>query len=379
MGRTQTITVCHLISGDLWAGPEVQVHALLKSLQSVPELEISIIVLNEGKFAKLLAEAGFRVKVIDESKNRFPNIVKLAAAELTGRRIDILHSHRYKENFIATLLKKRCDVRHLAQTVHGIGEPFSGLKKLKVMLYDFLNDRATRQFDRVLAVSDDIRRELGNRYDISKIVTIHNAVDISEVIPKRSSEEVREELGIGPDHQVIGTIGRMVPIKGIDQFLSVAKIIVGKKPDVILLLAGDGPQQSEYENMARSMGLANNVRFLGYRHDAADILNCLDLFVMTSYHEGIPVVLLEAMTLKRPVVAMSVGGIPEVIEDNISGNLVEPKNVPRFAEDCLALLADPQRAQRYGEAARDRIKAEFSIDVQRDRVLNLYHDLMRLP
>ncbi|HVP07686.1 MAG TPA: glycosyltransferase, partial [Candidatus Acidoferrum sp.] len=301
MGRDQTITVCHLISGDLWAGPEVQIHALLKSLQSVPDLNISIIVLNEGKFAALLAEAGFRVKVIDENKNRFPGIVKQATAELTGRRIDILHSHRYKENFIATLLKKRCDVRHLVQTVHGIGEPFTGLKKLKVKLYDVLNDRATRQFDRVVAVSDDIRRELGNRYDISKVVTIHNAVDTSQVMPKRSSAEVRSELGIRLDQPVIGSVGRMVPIKGIDQFLAVAKMIAGKRPDAVLLLAGDGPQQSEYENMTRSMGLTNNVRFLGYRHDVADVLNCLDLFVMTSYHEGIPLVLLEAMTLKRPV------------------------------------------------------------------------------
>jgi glycosyltransferase involved in cell wall biosynthesis len=379
MGRYQTINVCHIISGDLWAGPEVQVHGLLSALASEPELEISIIVMNQGKLATLLKEAGLRVRVIEENRYRFDEIVRRASAELAGRRLDIVHSHRYKENFIAAMLRKRHQVGHLVQTVHGIEEPFTGFKNLKIKLYEFLNDRASRRFDAVVTVSDDIRRQLSSRFDDSKMVTIHNAVDLSRVSASRSADEVRKELGIGADQPVIASVGRMVPVKGFDQFIMASKMISREIPDALFLLVGDGPEQARYEELAAKSGVADKIRFLGYRHDIWDILNCMDLFAMTSYHEGIPVVLLEAMALKRPVVAMSVGGIPEVIEDGVSGRLVEARDIEGFAAACRELLANPERASAIGIEARRRVEGEFSVTVQKDRVLNLYRDLVRSP
>jgi glycosyltransferase involved in cell wall biosynthesis len=124
------------------------------------------------------------------------------------------------------------------------------------------------------------------------------------------------------------------------------------------------------------VGLGDRVRLLGFRNDILDIVQCLDLFVMTSHHEGIPIVLLEAMALKRPVVAMSVGGIPEVIEDNISGLLVQPGDIDGVAEACLELLARPDRARALGEGARRRVEAEFSIEAHRSRVMTLYRDVV---
>jgi len=376
MGIHQEIAICHLISGDLWAGAEVQAYSLLLSLRTEPSLGISVIVLNEGKLADLLKQAGIQVTVIDETKNRFGTIVKMASAELSGQRIDILHSHRYKENLLGVLLKKRCRIDHLVQTVHGNQEQMSGLKNLKAWLYGYINDRTSRRFDRIIAVSDDIRRERSDGLEPAKIVTIHNAVDMSRVIPARSAGVVRKELGIGDNQPVIGAIGRMVPVKGYDRFLLAAKVIASRRPDAVFLLVGDGPKQSEYEKLAHSLGLEHHVRFLGFRHDIWDIVNCLDLFVMTSHHEGIPLILLEAMALKRPVVAMSVGGIPEVIEHNVSGTLVRSGDIESVAEVCLELIAQPDWALALGEGARRRVETEFSIDVHRDRVLALYTDVV---
>ena len=376
MGINQKITVCHVLSGDLWAGAEVQVYSLLMSLQSEQCFEISVIVLNEGKLSDLLSNAGFRVAVIDEDKNRFWTIVKKASAELAGRRIDIFHSHRYKENVLGLLLKRRCQIEHLVQTVHGIQERLSGFKSLKAQLYRYFNGIASNGFDRFITVSDDIRRRRSNHFDLGKMVTIHNAVDISRVVLTRQAGVVRKELGIGDSQPLIGAVGRMVPVKGFDRFLAAAKVIAERRPDAKFVLVGDGPQRVELENLARSQGLNNQVRFLGFRDDILDIVNCFDLFVMTSHHEGIPIVLLEGMVLKRPVVAMSVGGIPEVIEDNISGLLVKSGDVEHVAEACLELLDHPDRARMLGEAARRRVETEFSMDVHRDRVVALYKDVV---
>ncbi len=376
MGINQKIAICHLVSGDLWAGAEVQAYSLLLSLRTEPSLSLSVIVLNEGKLADLLKQAGIQVTVIDETKNRFGTIVKMASAELSGQSIDILHSHRYKENLLGVLLKRRCQIGHLVQTVHGNQENMSGLKSLKARLYGYINSRISRRFDRIIAVSDDIRRQRSGCLDYAKIVTIHNAVDMSRVIPSRPAGVVRRELGIGDSQPVIGAIGRMVPVKGFDRFLLAAKVIASRRSDAVFLLVGDGPKQSEYEQLAKSLGLEHQVRFLGFRHDIWDIVNCLDLFVMTSYHEGIPLILLEAMTLKLPVVAMSVGGIPEVVEHNVSGILVRPGDIERVARVCLDLLAQADRELTLGEGARLRVETEFSIEVHRNRVLAVYKDVV---
>jgi L-malate glycosyltransferase len=376
MGSYQKIAVCHILSGDLWAGAEVQAYLLLLSLRTEPRLDISVIVLNEGKLASLFREAGIRVTIIDETRNSFRTIVKKACAELAGRRIDILHSHRYKENLLGVLLRRCCAIDHLVQTVHGAPEPQSGFKGLKAGLYCALNRFASRRFDRIIAVSDDLHRLLSDRFDPTKIITVHNAVDVAQVVPVRPATVVRKELGIGVNQLVVGAVGRMVPVKGFDRFIDVAKVIAREKSAAVFLLVGDGPLLDEYRRLVHSLGLDNQVRLPGFRNDILDIVNCFDLFVMTSYHEGIPIGLLEAMALKRPVVAISVGGISEVIEHNISGVLVDSGDIDVVAEACLELLAHPDRAQILGEAARHRVETKFSIAVHRDRVLALYKDVV---
>jgi L-malate glycosyltransferase len=376
MGIHQKIAVCHVISGDLWAGAEAQVCSLLKSLKVDQSVAVSVIAMNEGRLAEFFRRESIPVTVIAESENGFLGILERVAAELSGRKIDIIHSHRYKENLLAVLLKNRRRVEHLVQTVHGNQERCSGYKGLKIRLYGFLNDYASRRFDRIIAVSNDIRRQRVDHLGQSKIVTIHNAIDISQVAPSRPPGEVRRELGIEKGQRVIGAVGRMVPVKGFDQFLSAARIIAEQRSDVVFLLVGDGPKASEYGQMVLTLGLKGKVRQLGFRDDIWDIVNCLDLFVMTSHHEGIPLILLEAMALKRPVVAMSAGGIPEIIEPEVSGILVEPGDVESTAAACLEVLAHSDRAKALGDGARRRVESEFAMDVHRDRVLALYKDVV---
>jgi L-malate glycosyltransferase len=375
MGINTKIAVCHLISGDLWAGAEVQAFSLLQSLRTEQGLDLSVITFNDGKLATLLKQTGIPVTIIDETRFRFLRLLEKAAGELAGRRIDILHSHRYKENLLGLLLKRRCEVGHLVQTAHGAQEPQRGLKELKGRLYGLLNRRVSGRFDRIIAVSDDLRRTLSKRFDSKRIVTIHNAIDVSRVTPKRPADVVRKELGIGQNQPVIGAVGRMVPVKGFDRFLQTAATIAEKRSDVVFLLVGDGPLRAEYEQQVRSMGLERRIRLTGFRDDIWDILNCLDLFVMTSYHEGIPIGLLEAMALRRPVVAMRVGGIPEVVEHDLSGVLVDSGDINQMAEVCLELLAHPSRAQTLGDAGRQRVEAEFSIEIHRSQMIRLYRDV----
>ncbi len=369
--------ICHLISGDLWAGPEVQVHSLLVSLRGVPYLDISVITLNEGKLAENLRQSGFEVRVIEESEHAFFKILGLLKKELKGKEIDILHTHRYKENMLGGMIKRRCKIGRLVQTVHGLSEPFTGIKKLKINLYSKWNQYFTSNyFDKVLTVSFDMQEKLSRIIAADKLITIHNAINISRLNVERSADEVKEELGISKGHPIIGSVGRMVPIKGYDVFLKAAQLILEVRPQTRFILAGDGPLKSELERKAANMGLRSAVKFLGFRSDILEIINCFDIFVVSSYYEGIPIALLEAMALNKATVATRVGGIEEIIEDNVSGFLVESGDAEGIASVCVKLLDNAQIRGKVEIEAKKRIAEEFSVEIQKERVLKLYNELM---
>jgi glycosyltransferase involved in cell wall biosynthesis len=377
MGADQKINICHLISGDLWAGAEVQAYIMLKSLSACDDLNIRAIILNEGKLSRKLYELEMRVDVIDESKNSFFSIRRKLIDLLKDENIDIVHSHRTKENVLAAGLKNKGIAKKLVKTVHGLGEPFKGWKRLKTSVTSSMDNSYTRRyFDMIHVVSDDIRRSLETRFGADRLITIHNAVDEELLTVPADGGKIRNELGIDAEDFLMGTAGRMVPVKGYDMLLKAARIIVDKNSRIKFLLAGDGPLKLELEKMAENMGLAENVKFVGFRDDIIDFLDSLDIFIMTSYHEGIPVVLLEAMALSRPIVATGVGGILEVIEDGKSGILATPSDHVGFAEKCLGLMSEEDLRKSLGQGAKERIKTDFSSAVQKEKIHKLYHQLM---
>ena len=379
MGTDKKIEVCHLISGDLWAGAEVQMFTLVMSLKKESALNVSAIVLNMGKLAANLGDSGIEVLVVDESQNNFFQTLSLIKKALKEKKIDILHTHRYKENILGALLKKYGIIQRLVQTVHGLGEEFHGFKLLKARLYSYLDLYFTKKyFDKILTVSSDIQNELNGRIESDRLITIHNAVNMGNLTVNKTPDEIKKELGIEENQPVIGTAGRIVPVKGYDIFLKMAEIILEKMPEVRFLLVGDGPLKNELENKARAMGLEGKVLFPGFREDIIVVLNCFDIFVISSYHEGIPMVLLEAMGLRKAIVATAVGGVKEIITNNVSGLLTESGDAPALAEACLKILNDVNVRNKLQKGAIDRVNEEFSAKIQGTRVLNLYREIMDL-
>jgi glycosyltransferase involved in cell wall biosynthesis len=378
VGCDPKIKVCHLISGDLWAGAEVQAHHILSTLSVAPELELAAIVLNEGKLAEKLRNCGLPVRVIDESACGFFTILRRVRKYLQDLGIDILHTHRYKENILGALLKKDGTAGHLVQTIHGLHESFKGIRRLKARLYGFLNDYYTRKyFDWIHTVSFDIRDQMKSQFDADRLVTIHNAIPVSEVRPSGRVSEVASELGVEKGRPLVGSVGRMVPVKGYDRFLQAAHRILNTVPEARFVLTGDGPQLPELQNMAVNLGIADKVTFTGFRNDVLDVIDCLDIFVVSSQNEGIPTVVLEAMYLKKAVVAARVGGIPEIIQDDVDGLLVEPDNAAALAAACIRILQDPDLKRRLGEASRMKVNENFNTGVQAERVLQLYREVLR--
>jgi len=371
--------VCHLASGDLWAGAEVQMYTLLRALQDEKSLELSAIILNPGKLAEQLKSAGTEVSVLDESRDNFFQLRRKIIGVLRGRNIDILHSHRYKENILAALVKNRCGIKRLIQTIHGISEPGRGFALYKARAYALANRAFSRKyFDKIITVSGDIERRLRNKLPASRLITIHNAIDPQKIKVSRPAGEIRREFGIDGHAPLIGATGRMVAVKAYDLFLKMAQIILESRPDARFMLVGDGPLRKSLQDLSRELNIDDRVIFPGFRDDIIDVMNAFDLFVVSSFHEGVPMALLEAMALKKVIVSTAVGGINEVIEDGVSGILVEPNSVDDLAGACLRIIENEGLRRELESAAAERIEREFSIDILCARVISLYNEAARI-
>jgi glycosyltransferase involved in cell wall biosynthesis len=371
------IRVCHLASGDLWAGAEVQVATVLSSLVKQSDLEISAVVLNEGRLARELRKCGVDITVIDENNTGSLGILKKLRCLFKDKKVDILHTHRYKENILGGLAAELSGIRHIVRTVHGLSEPFTGLKRINIAVYDWLNDFLARhQTDKIVAVSFEMADVLSKKYGRERVVCIHNAINLGRIKLNSDPQKLREELQISKADRIMGTVCRLTPIKGIEFFLKAASIIADKRSDVKFLIVGDGPLQDSLKRLSKELGVEKLVRFLGQREDVYDLINIMDVFVLSSLHEGLPTALLEALAMGKPVVATRVGGIPEVIKQDGLGILIEPKKPEQIAEACLTLLNNPVDDYELKLSRRHYAAREFSSESAGQKVVELYKELI---
>ena len=182
----------------------------------------------------------------------------------------------------------------------------------------------------------------------------------------------RKELGLPPEGPIIGTVGRLVPIKGHVWLLKAASQVLAEFPGACFVFVGGGPLLEELIRSAEELGIRRHVVFLGSRQDVPECLAALDVFVLPSLNEGMGRALIEAMAVGVPVVATRVGGIPDVVVEGVTGALVPPQNEKALAEALLDLLRDAPRRQAYGEAAKRHVDERYDIKTMVRSIERLY-------
>jgi glycosyltransferase involved in cell wall biosynthesis len=365
------LSICHVVTADLWAGAEVQIANLLTRLSREPEFRILVIALGEGRLTDELRKADIELKFVPQPHRRFTACYRQAYGFLRGRSIDIIHSHKSKENVLAFFVAKSAGIPHLVRTQHGRAE----LKTLKDYFVYALERMTLRAVNQVLNGSSDLGRRTARYLDRSKVKVVRNAINLDEVSSALTHEAAKRKLGIPENALLVGTAARLEPVKRIDIFLETARHIGGHLANVFFVVAGDGSERARMEQRIRRTALESRVRFLGHRDDVYDILRALDLLLITSDHEGLPTVVLEAMALGTPVVSRNVGGIAEAIDDRGSGVLVDSSDPRSIAQACLPLLTDRDMACRLSRAAREKVVENFSADANAAQVAQIYRSL----
>jgi glycosyltransferase involved in cell wall biosynthesis len=262
-----------------------------------------------------------------------------------------------------------------AETLGRIAARIAGVKHSIVWVHSMLDLRPRSRFrvaiDRALTrwtsgyfgVAEAQRHYLVNELGIpaDKIRIIHNGVDLTVFDPS-TDRSVLAEFGFTEHDPVVGIVAGLHPWKDHATLLHAARKVIDSMPDAKFLIIGDGVTRPQLETLCASLQIAANVHFTGARDDVARLLAAIDVFALTSTTEAFPISLLEAMACGRPAVCTAVGGVPEVLDDGVSGYLVPPRDPQRLADRLLKLLSDPDAARRMGRAGRDCVEARFSLE-----------------
>lgn len=329
--------VMHIISGDLWAGAEVQAYTLLKELKA--ECDLHVILMNQGELAERLAACDIPVTILDETQMSALKILWKMRKIMLSFKPDIVHTHRQKENILGALANLLSVRSKSVRTSHGAPEfPPKKMQRFQVHV-----DRVVAKYmqQATIAVSEDLSRKLGSVLPPGKIHVIHNGVDVSSL---RDIGEVADFKHLKPNTLHVGIIGRLEAVKRVDIFLEMAKLVLEKNvfPDIQFHVIGDGKLRANLEQRCELLGLNEIMKFHGHRTDIAACLRSLDAIVMSSDHEGTPMIALEALALGTPVIAHCVGGLKEILK-NYPEWLVEEQNPQSYAECLIASITSEKR------------------------------------
>lgn len=332
----------------------------------------------KGPLVDLLKEKGIPVFFLPFEKtysfHRAFQLSKLIRRE----RVDIVHTHGMVPlNVQARIAAKLAGIPCISH-IH-IANVFNSNPLIRG--YQIFLDNLTSSFCRTLiAVSRSTKESLVKQgIPENRVTVVPNGVDPGKARPRRSREEIFQEFRIEPNKRLVGMIGRLCPTKGQEEFLKAVTMIKDEAPDVIWVIAGKdiefgGKYEKKLKNLARDLGLNGSVIFAGHQEDPDSLLNAMDLFVLPSKREGLPLVVLEAMALKKPVIATRVDGVPELIEDGRTGVLVPPAEPAPLAEAMLKLLNAPDKAMNLGEAGYMRARRDFCASEMIQRILSLYQE-----
>jgi glycosyltransferase involved in cell wall biosynthesis len=285
-------------------------------------------------------------------------------------RIDILHAHKFGSNLWAALLGPLAGVPVVVAHEHTWSFDGGAVRRLL--------DRGViaRRCDIVVAVSREDRRRMISTEGLKPgdIVYIPNGIP---QLPAPEGEVRRADLQIDEDSLVVGTVGVLRQQKALDVLVKAAAMLRGEFPSLRVLIVGTGGQQQHLEQLINELDLERTVRLLGPRTDVPALLRIFDLGVCSSNFEGSPLTILEYMEAGLPVVSTRVGGVPDLVEDGVTGLLVDPGDPAALAGALAELLGDRERRAEMGLKGRERRRSEFDIDVTVERIRQLYEELYR--
>jgi glycosyltransferase involved in cell wall biosynthesis len=358
----------HLLASNFFGGPEKQLleHALRITDQKI---DILIISFNEKNGTNELIERaqqmGIVTRAIRISSPFDPRLITDVLALLRNEEIDLLCVHGYKANVIGRFASWWAGIPLIAISRGWTGED------TKICFYEWLDRIFLKFANHIVAVSAKQKQKIMQLgIPAEKITVIHNSISVNTGI--KSTGSIRRELGLGDNVLIVISAGRLSPEKNYSGLIDAAQIVAKHNDNVFFIVFGEGVLRPELKSKITLAGLSERFFLPGFRADLQALLQQIDIFVLPSFTEGLPNVVLEAFAASKPVVATAVGGVPEVVENEVSGFLTDPHQ-PEFMAKCILRLAeDPKLRQAMGESGLVYVNKNFTFEQQTEQYEKLY-------
>lgn len=319
--------------------------------------------------AQKFRELGVSVHYLDMKRTNFLRIMYMLYHLMLEIRPDILHTHLYPIMH-SVLPAALAGIPVRIHTVHNVACRDGGfLSRMAVRI-------ASGYFGfTLIGISETIASTIKQYHGVDNVPIIHNGIPVSDTrMLSRSCN--RDAFGIHKDDFLCISVASFSARKNHMMLIDAFRRALSVRPELFLFLVGQGPLSRRIENLTKEFGISDRVRFLGLRDDVTELLCMSDLFLLSSHWEGLPISALEAMSAGLPVVTTDVGGLRDLVENGISGRLIDPQNVQSFADAIEEMAKDRERSRSMGEEGRKRVQRDFSISSAVREHEKLYRELL---
>lgn len=375
MGETEELmTESHNIlflanSGEIIGGGQISLLGLLENL-NIQKYHPIVICPMKGDLYFQLVKLGVETYIVkmDTLRNLsfiswIVTVIKLFKI-INKKKIDLIHSNGSR-----------------ATIYGGIAAKISGIPLIwhvRIADCDKILDRILARFStKIIAISNAVNKRFDWLKDNSKKTIVYNGIDIKKFNPSVNGEKIRKEFHITKKKQLVGIVGRLDWYKGHKFFLNAAKAVSEELPQVNFIIVGEGEKRITLEKQVKQLNIEDKVTFTGKREEIPEIIASLDLFVLSSVSEGFGRVVAEAMACGKPVVASNIGGLPEVVVDQVTGILVPMRNPVAIAKAIIEILNNKSKAEQMGRAGRKRVEKLFSLTENVSKTELLYEKILK--
>jgi glycosyltransferase involved in cell wall biosynthesis len=365
--------IVHLTASIFYGGPERQMLGLAKALP--PDYRSSFLSFSEDgrgqSFVEQVRAAGFDGDVLAYDTPWLLDAARELAGRLRAARADVLLCHGYKANLVGRMAARRTGTPVLAVSRGWTGE------NLKVRLYETIDRLHLRYMDHVICVSEaQARKVRAVGFPPKRTTIIRNSARANSFRdPDPAGRKLLESFFATPGQRLVVAAGRLSPDKGFQVLIEAVRRVAPADPAARFLVFGRGAWHDELQWRIKAAGLGEVFVLGGFRDDLDRLLPSADLFVLPSFTEGLPNVVLEASAAGVPVVATAVGGTPEVLADGITGYLVPAGDADVLAKRVGELLGNEPLRQRMGQAGRQRVCTLFTFEAQAVAYRRLFAEL----
>ena len=360
----KTQNVMFLLRATQHGGTENVVLQLCKIFKS--KVNKIVVCSADGFRTGLLTDMGIRHYVIKDLENKslsaMISIIKDINMVIGKEKITVIHTHHRMATLYANILR----LFHGFKIISTAHNTFEDKKLLTKIAYHNVEIAACGQM---------VRNNLVDYFGISneRVRVIHNAVEpfSDKVVPCQEIEELHRA-----GHFVIGNIGRLSEQKGMGYYIQAASIVLKKNDNVKFVIVGSGEEESKLRTLVSSLQLEKYITFLGYRNDPQNLMSQMDLIVLSSLWEGLPLTPIEAFSVGKTIVATAVDGTTEIVEDGKSGLLVKPKDAKEIAEEIIWMIEHPKESSKMENSALKRYKDEFTFEKLSEEYMELYKEMI---